>query len=235
MKDIKIVAIISSAHDKGNGAQLTREVLKGAQKQGASIEEIFLQKRNVHFCMGCSKCISVGKCPIPDDFEEIKNSLYHADGIILCSPTFGGTINAAMKNLFDRLGLYEQCTSMLSDKYVVGLSTASKGNAAKKTANKLAASISNNTFKRSRISGVMGVSILPNGVAEKSDCLNDAFKLGEKLTMDIRNKKKYYCQNILGRIVMHNFVQPVMRKYIRNNKETATKAVYNNLCQRGFL
>jgi multimeric flavodoxin WrbA len=235
MKEIKIVAVISSAHNNGNGAQLAREVLKGAQKQGAATEEIFLQKENIHFCTGCLKCISSGLCPISDDFEKIRNTLYNADGIILCSPTFSGTINAAMKNLFDRLGMYERCTSMLSDKYVIGLSTASKGSAAKKTANELAASVSNSTFKRSMISGVMGVSIVPNGVSENSDCLNDAFKLGEKLTLDIKNKKKYSCQNILGRVVMHNFVQPVMRKYIINNKETATKAAYDNLCQRGLL
>ncbi|MDP4152233.1 MAG: flavodoxin family protein [Bacillota bacterium] len=234
MKEIKVAAVISSAHFSGNGAELAREVLKGAKSRGADTEEIFLQRRELKYCTGCLKCISGGHCPIQDDFEEIRKLLYAADGIVLCSPTFGGTINAAMKNLFDRLGMFERCTSMLGGKYVIGLSTASNESAAKKTAKELAKGISLGTFKRSMTSGIIGASILPDGIAKNSVCLADAFKMGEKLVDDIITGKKYHTQNIAGRVIMHKIVRPIMYSYIVDNRENTTKAVYENLCDRGL-
>jgi hypothetical protein len=62
-----------------------------------------------------------------------------------------------------------------------------------------------------------------------------ASELGEKLTRDIKENKNYYSQNILSRIVLHNFVRPSIRKYIIAKKQDETKAVYDNLYQRGLL
>jgi len=62
-----------------------------------------------------------------------------------------------------------------------------------------------------------------------------AFQLGEKLVDDIKEHKVYYSQNILERIIMRRFVRSAMSSYIEKNKENATKAVYENLCQRGLL
>lgn len=235
MKEIKVVAVISSANYNGSGAKLVRAALSGAEKQGATVTEIFLQKKRLNYCTGCLKCITNGKCSIDDDFEEIKSILYDANGIIFCSPTFGGDINAAMKNLLDRLGMYEFFTSMLGGKYVIGISTASGVASAKKTAKKMANVVSNGLFKRSIISGVLGVGIRHNEVSEKSDCLMKAFKLGENLTRDIEENKGYNSQNILQRIVLSNFVRPSIKKYIISKKQDETKAVYDNLYQRGLL
>lgn len=235
MKEIKVVAIISSANYNGSGAELARAALNAAEKQGASVTEIFLQKKKLNYCTGCLKCITNGKCLVGDDFEEIKSILYDANGIIMCSPTFCGDMNAAMKNLLDRLGMYEFFTSMLGGKYVIGISTASGVAIAKKTAKKLASVVSNGLFKRSFISGTLGVSIRQNKVSEKSDGLLKASELGEKLIRDIKENKNYYSQNILSRIVLHNFVRPSIRKYIIAKKQDETKAVYDNLYQRGLL
>lgn len=235
MRKIQIAAVISSAHIDGNGAHLVKEIIKGAEKQGAEVSEIFLYQEKLNFCTGCNQCMAIGKCPIPDHFETIRSLLYHADGIILCSPTFCGSFNAAMKNLFERLGMFERCTAMLSNKYVVAVSTASQERAAKKTAKELAVGISSCLYGRNMVSGILGASILPDGVSENKTVLQKAFSMGEKLTADIHENKKYSFQYPLNRLIMHRCVQPVMKKFIVENKGHSTKAVYENLRQRGML
>lgn len=235
MRKIQIAAVVSSAHVDGNGARLVKEIRKGAEKQGAEVTEIFLHQEKLNFCTGCNQCMAIGKCPIPDNFETIRSLLYHADGIILCSPTFCGSFNAAMKNLLERLGMFERCTSMLSNKYVVAVSTASQERAAKKTAKELAVGISSCLYGRNMVSGILGASILPDGVSENKMVLQRAFSMGEKLTADINEHKKYSFQYPLNRLIMHRFVQPVMNKFIVENQDQATRAVYENLRQRGVL
>lgn len=234
-KEIKIVGLFSSANFDGNGAKLIRETLKGAKENGASIEEIFLFKHKLHTCTGCLKCMSHGKCPLPDDFEEIKKTLYEADGIILCSPTFGGYMNGTMKNFFDRLGMFEKCTSMMGGKYLVGISTAGNAGTAKKVAKIMAESISMGIFKRSYISGILGASYLPNGVDKKPEILKDVYNLGGVIVQDIKANKKYPLQNLSKRCITTFFTKPIFTKFITNGRESNTKAVYNNLLQRGIL
>lgn len=235
MSKIQITAIVSSAHSDGNGACLVKEIRKGAEKRGAQVTEVLLHQEKLNFCTGCNQCMAIGKCPLPDHFETVRSLLYHADGIILCSPTFCGSMNAAMKNLFERLGMYERCTSMLSNKYVVAVSTASQESASKKTAKELATGVSSCLYGRSMVAGILGAGILPNGVSGNEMVLQRAFSLGEKLVTDINEQKNYPFQYPLNRLIMHRFVQPVMNKFIIENQEQSTKAVYANLYQRGLL
>jgi multimeric flavodoxin WrbA len=235
MDKFQIAAVISSAHPDGNGARLVEEIIKGAEQQGAQVTQILLHQEKLNFCTGCNQCMAIGKCPIPDHFETVRSLLYHADGIIVRSPTFCGSMNAAMKNLFERLGMYERCTSMLSNKYVVAVSTASQESAARKTAKELATGVSSCLYGRSMVSGILGAGILPNGVSSNKMVLQKAFSMGEKLVTDINEQKKYRFQYPLNRLIMHRFVQPVMNKFIIENKEQSTKAVYANLFQRGLL
>jgi hypothetical protein len=62
---MKVVGIISSPHAEGNGATLVREALQGAKQAGASVQ---------------------------DDFQELRQLLCEADGIILSTPTYGADV-----------------------------------------------------------------------------------------------------------------------------------------------
>jgi len=124
---MKVIGIISSPPAKGNGATLVREALRGVEEAGGSINEVFLPNYRIEFCRGCGACSRSGRCTIQDDFEEVKELLLEADGIILSSPACGIGACARMKNLFDRLGQYAFLTSTFGGKYVVGLATAGSG------------------------------------------------------------------------------------------------------------
>lgn len=237
-KDIKVVGIISSARSKGNTAALVREALKGAEAEGASVTEIFLPKYKLGFCTGCLTCTAEGKCPISDDFEAIRNLIYEADGIILGSPTYAMEYNAIMKCFFERLGPYTLYASLLGGKYGAGISTA-YGNAAKKVAKDLTAIFKLGIFKRSYVSGFLGVNTMVKGVEKRVDKSPDNMKkahdLGRKITRDIKSSNKYPFQNLIVRLYISLNLKSIFKGKILRNKEEGERATYNSLLQRGLI
>jgi multimeric flavodoxin WrbA len=237
MKDqITVIGVISSPRMNGNTAVMVREALKGAEKEGANVKEIFLPDINMEFCRGCLTCMKNGKCCIEDGFNELRDSLYKADGIILGSPTYGANVNAIMKNLIDRLGMYEVATSSLGGKYMAGISAANSAAAAKKTAKYISRIGSKGTFSRSYISGYLGAGFSGGRKAdEEKDTLNKAEQLGKKVADDIKKARKYAFQNIPGRIISSLFMKPAFSRYIKNNKEGDTKVMYMILKGRNLI
>ncbi len=236
MKKFKVVGLISSPRYDGNTAVLVREALKGAEKGGAAVEEVFLPRCTINFCTGCFKCLADGKCCFNDDFEEVRELLYEAEGIILGSPTYCRTYNATMKNFFERLGMFEVMTSSLGGKYFAGISAAGSAMTAKKTAGEMASLISSGVFKRSYVSGVLGAGFVKGMPAhEDREALRKARELGSKISRDIRNEKRYLLQKPFIRLVNNFFIKPQFINYVSREKERDTRAVYANLLQRGLL
>lgn len=232
----QVVGVMSSARLNGNTATLVREALKGAEEEGALITEVVLPTYHLSFCQGCLRCMADGKCPVDDEFEAVKALLRGADGIILSSPTYGGAPNAIMKNLLDRLGLFERFTSAtFGGKYVVGMSTARSAGDAKKVARGLASLLTNGVFERSYISGFLGASSGVNGVENDPDALRKARALGRKLARDIRSGQRYPLQNLAGRLLNRFILKPSYSKAILDYREGPVKGVYENLRHRGVL
>lgn len=237
-KDIKIVGVISSSRFNGNTATLVREALKGAANQGASVTEIFLPKYKLGFCTGCLNCTAEGKCPIPDNFEEIRNLIYEADGIIFGSPTYTTEYNAIMKCFFERLGPYTLYASLLGGKYGVGISTA-YGTTAKKVAKKLTSMFKFGIFQRSYVSGFLGVNTMVDGfeirVNESHENMKKAYDLGIKIAKDIKNENKYPFQNIIMRVIISIRLKPIFKRNILRNKDKSERATYNSLVKRDLI
>lgn len=231
----KVAGVISGRYN-GNTAALVREALKGAEEKGAIIKEIFLPKYNLEFCTGCLKCIAVGKCPLPDDFSEIRDTLYESDGIIWGAPTYCGAPNAIMKNLFDRLGMYCMLTSTLGGKYMAGISTAGSATTAKKVARNLTKLTSNGIFERGYVSGIIGEGYVRNYHAKDDvKALNKARALGNKISRDIKASNYYPVQNLFARMLNKFMLKAVFTKYIITEKDSSTKAVFSYLNQRGYI
>ena len=105
---MKIIAIVGSPHGaKGNTARLTRLVLDGAEREGASIQTIYLPGDTVLPCLGCDYCHKRGGCVQKDSFEEIRQKVLEADGVVLGSPNYIFSVSAQMKAFIDR------CASMI--------------------------------------------------------------------------------------------------------------------------
>ncbi len=230
---IKIIGIISSPRYRGNTSTLVRQALKGAENNGVEVEEIFLANYNLEFCRGCFGCLERGKCFINDDLEYLRKKLIEANGIIIGSPTYGLEPNAIMKNFVERIGLFAAYTSLLGDKYVVGISTTGAVGA-RKVAKKLT-DITGGFIKMGYISGTMGVALDWDRVQNYPQYMEKAYFLGNSLVEDIKKGKKYRTQRLFKKLLNKLFLKRTMRDNILKHKETRMKGVYHYLVEQGEI
>ena len=54
---MKVIGVIGSPHARDYGATLVREALRGAEKAGASITEVFLPNYRIEYCRDCGACM----------------------------------------------------------------------------------------------------------------------------------------------------------------------------------
>ena len=106
-----ITAIYGSPRRQGNTSRLLRQAVAGARDRGATVTEIVLRDIKIAPCMEIYGCTEAGECVIQDGFQQIRDSILAADGIILASPIFFYTVSAHTKIFMDR------CQSLWVKKY----------------------------------------------------------------------------------------------------------------------
>src|SRR4030043_986596 len=99
---MKVLGIFASPRKGGNTELLLEELLKGAEKEGASVERLYLSNFSITPCKECHGCDNTGSCVILDDMEKIYPKLLEADAVILASPIFFYGVTAWAKALIDR-------------------------------------------------------------------------------------------------------------------------------------
>jgi multimeric flavodoxin WrbA len=99
---MKILGIFGSPRRGGNTDILLEETLKGAEKEGAEVDRIYLPDYAITPCKECHGCDQTGQCVILDDMQKIYPRLLEADIIILASPIFFYGVTAWAKALIDR-------------------------------------------------------------------------------------------------------------------------------------
>jgi multimeric flavodoxin WrbA len=99
---MKVLGIFGSPRREGNTEIILEEVLKGAEKEGAETDRIFLTDFTINPCKECHGCDQTGQCVILDDMEKIYPKLLESDVIVLASPIFFYGVTAWAKALIDR-------------------------------------------------------------------------------------------------------------------------------------
>ena len=99
---MKVLGIFGSPRRGGNTELLLEEALKGAEKEGAKVERLYLSDFTITPCKECHGCDHTGNCVILDDMEKIYPILLEADVVILASPIFFYGVTAWAKALIDR-------------------------------------------------------------------------------------------------------------------------------------
>lgn len=99
---MKVLGIFASPRKGGNTELLLEELLKGAEKAGASVERLYLSDFIITPCKECHGCDNTGSCVILDDMEKIYPKLLEADAVVLASPIFFYGVTAWAKALIDR-------------------------------------------------------------------------------------------------------------------------------------
>ena len=99
---MKVLGIFGSPRRGGNTEILLEEALKGAEKEGAKLERLYLGDFTLTPCKECHGCDRTGDCVILDDMQKVYPRLLESDVVILASPIFFYGVTAWAKALIDR-------------------------------------------------------------------------------------------------------------------------------------
>ena len=102
MEKPKIIALYGSPRRKGNTAALLKKAVEGARDAGAEVKEIVLRDLKLSPCLEIYGCLESGDCAIKDDFQEVRDKILDAQGLMLASPVFFYTVSSHTKILMDR-------------------------------------------------------------------------------------------------------------------------------------
>jgi len=106
---MKIIGINGSPRKKWNTATLLENALEGASEMGAETKLIHLYDLSYKGCTSCFSCKiiggpSAGKCAMKDDITPILNEIREsADGIILGTPVYFGSMTGEIRSFIERL------------------------------------------------------------------------------------------------------------------------------------
>ena len=107
MPKVLIVGINGSPNREGNTSFLLQQALDECVTRGADTEVLFcretLKDQRNPFCVACSSPCP-GKCYKNKELANAYELISRADGLILGSPVYFGTISAQLKTFFDKKG-----------------------------------------------------------------------------------------------------------------------------------
>lgn len=102
----KVIAINGSPRAGGNTETALKLVASELEAQGIQVEHVQVGNMRLwgcQACMGCAKLLN-GHCAYDDGLNEILDKIWAADGLIIGSPTYFGTMTSGTKAFIDRLG-----------------------------------------------------------------------------------------------------------------------------------
>jgi len=126
---MKVLGIVGSPRRGGNTDALVEQVLAGARAQRAETEKLYLDELEIRPCRACFSRTETGECVVRDDFQRVVEKLKGADGIVLGSPMYVGTVTAQMKAFIDRANctLVEMVRTPEEIRFVSRLGSGRKG------------------------------------------------------------------------------------------------------------
>lgn len=105
---MKVLAINGSPRKTWNTATLLLKALEGAAARGAETEIVHLYDLQFKGCISCFGCKtkegkSYGRCAVRDDLSPVLEKVEKADGLVLGSPIYFGTVTGEMRSFHERL------------------------------------------------------------------------------------------------------------------------------------
>lgn len=102
---MNIIVVNGSPRKKGATNKLNKALIQKLLEIDDSIQIglIELSDINPKYCTGCLYCYRKGSCHIKEDsVDEISKKISACDGLILSSPTYGGSVSGLFKSFIDR-------------------------------------------------------------------------------------------------------------------------------------
>jgi len=106
VEKVRILGVVGAGRKDGNTFKLVNEALNGAKEiEDVETKLIHLIDKKIEPCRGygCDVCrLKKIPCIIKDDFEDVAKEMFQADGIIIGTPVYMGTIAAHLKGFLER-------------------------------------------------------------------------------------------------------------------------------------
>jgi multimeric flavodoxin WrbA len=105
---MKVIAFNGSPHEHGTVAKGIEMAGGELVKNGVELEVVQVGGKAIHGCMACGGCMGKHECAVKDPeapgfVNECRKKMMEADGVILASPTYYGSIAGGFKCFLDRL------------------------------------------------------------------------------------------------------------------------------------
>lgn len=180
---MKLLLISSSPHrDKSRTFLLAKEVLRAAADEVLDSETIHLCDFKLSFCRHCEECHKrIMHCSVGDNVPAILKKMLEADGIILASPNYINQITASMKTIFDRSSHFIHCKRLLG-KYIAGVVSSGSGQDK---------DILDYIKFYAHTCGAQYSGGVSSRVPVDKGKIEEAYKLGKKFALDIKEKRVY--------------------------------------------
>ena len=108
---VKIVGITGSLRDNSYTFQALKTAVTRVEALGAEVEILDLREMNLPFCDGGDDY------PDYPDVEKLRNTVKAADGLILATPEYHGSVSGVIKNALDLMSfehLSNKVTGLIS-------------------------------------------------------------------------------------------------------------------------
>lgn len=123
---MRVVAILGSHRDGGDGSAAVQEIVAGLRLQETDQQTLVaLNRCRMLPCLACDQC-SEEDCVIKDDFETIMDEVKQADLVIFATPVYFNGVSSIMKTFIDRAQQYYAKPDSFSgkDRDVILIATA---------------------------------------------------------------------------------------------------------------
>ena len=100
---MKVLMLNGSPRREGNTAAALKEMETVFAAEGIEVETVHVGALEIRGCMNCGACGKLGKCAIDDIVNEIAEKLKEADGMVVGTPVYYGSVNGTLMSILSRL------------------------------------------------------------------------------------------------------------------------------------
>lgn len=100
---MKVIGLSCSARRHGNTVNALNTALTYLKEMGHDVEMMYLIDYDIKPCRNCEmECYYNKNCPTPDDSRKVIDLLEKADGLIVGSPLYNGTVPSLLAAFLER-------------------------------------------------------------------------------------------------------------------------------------
>ena len=99
---MKVVGLVGSPRRGMNTDTLVTAALEGASSNGATTDKIYLNDLGIGPCQACDRPPAPDHCIYTDGMEVIYRAIETADGLVIGTPAYYGSVSAQLKLVIDR-------------------------------------------------------------------------------------------------------------------------------------